>query len=248
LKEIFLMEESQSEEKISRVTFWAIFCGAILIGAVISIAALSTEAEAARNAYRYPPYAIGKSIPNQTCEQGTYYKRCAVRSDNTGQARIYSNSANNNWIGASAEHNILVSNPSITVTTPNFVVVKYTNSAHGKFYLASFGGAQAVLKVGLWTTVLRQADQVWIKDTFYAKEYSATSLANGEYIIPYTNFVKTLNKNNNPGTYGIQTYFEVRTYGASIPVAAIGTLDAYTSSKSYTLYSDRLAVECSACP
>lgn len=212
------------------------------------MAGLSAPADAAKNAYRYPPYALGKSYPNQTCTSGSYHQLCAVRSDNTGQARLYSKSAASSWVIGTVEHNILVSNPSITVTTPNYVNVKYTNSAHGKFYIASWGGGLAILKVGLWTTLLRQADQVWIKDTFYAKEYSAANFANGEYIIPNSAFSKTLSKSNNPGKYGIQSYFEVRTYGASVPNAAIGTLDAYTSSKSYTLYADRLAVECSACP
>lgn len=247
------MEEIQHKEDISRAAFWAILCAAILVGAAISIAALSTPADAARNAYRYPPYAIGKSTPNQTCSNGIYHQICAVRSDNTGQARLYSKSAANSWRVATIEHNNNPpqSNPSITVTTPNYVDVKYTNSARGKFYVSDTNNyANAILRVGGWTTLLRQADQVWIKDgsAFYV-EYNGLNLADGEYVIPYTNFKVTKAKNNNPGQYGVGTYFEVRTYGSAPPnIISIGIMDAYTSSKSYTLYSDRLAVECASCP
>jgi hypothetical protein len=246
------MEETKREEKLSRLAFWSILCGSILVGAAISMAALSVPADAAQNAYRYPPYAPGYSFPNQTCNSGLYHQVCAVRSDSTGQARLYSKSASNNWVGAKIEHNLNPpqSNPSITITTPNYVAVKFTNSASGKFYLNDGGGnALALLKVGGWTTVLRQADQTWIKDTNFFVEYNGLSLADGEYVIPYTNFNKSLNKNNNPGKYGVGTYFEARTYGSTAPnVVAIGTLDAYTDSKAYKVTSARLAVECSACP
>jgi len=242
------MKEIQREEKIPRVAIWAIFCGAILVGAAISIAALSTPAYAAQNAYRYPPYSPGKSVPNNTCEDMLYWDRCAAHSNSNGQARVYVFSVYNGWIISQVEHNLNPpqSNPSITVTTPNFVDVKYTNSARGKFYVAdSNNNAFAILRVGGWTTVLRQADQTWIKDKVFYTEYSGLNLADGEYVIPYTNFKTTLSKNNNPGKYGVGTYFEARVYGDYGSVST-GKIDAWNYPRE--LYSDRLAVECALCP
>lgn len=242
------LEESPPKAKIRDKTAMALFSSAVLVSAVLSMAALSSQAYAAQNAYRYPPYSPGYSNPNNTCVDTLYADYCASRNDSTGLARVFSDSANNSWVIATVEHNVNPpqSNPSITVTTPNFVEVKFKNTAHGKFYLSSNGGAQAILKVGLWTTVFRQADQTWIKDQFYAQEYSAASLPNGEYTIPWTVYQKTLWKNNNPGKYGVGTHFSAWTYGSHTPIVSFGKIDAWNSPRE--LQSSPLAVECSACP
>lgn len=229
----------------------AMFCGAVLIAAVISIAALSSPAYAASNAYRYPPYSPGYSSPNNTCIGGSagFAQYCAAHSNTDGVGRVYVKSALNGWVIAKVEHNLNPpqSNPSITVTTPNYVNIIYTNAAKGKFYLDDdSGSADARLRVGGWTTVLRQADQTWIKDKNFYKEYNGYDLATGEYTIPYTNFKTDLNKNNNPGKYGVGTFIQAMVYGDE--ESARGTIDAWTTTKSYKVDSEVLSVECALCP
>jgi hypothetical protein len=238
--------------KIPDVAFMAIFCGAVLVCAVISIAAVSIPADAARNAYRYPPYGTGTSSPNQTCTSGTYYQLCAVRDDSTGKARIYSKSASNSWRVAIVEHNNypLNSNPSLTLTSSNYYDIVWTNGAKGKFHIADNNNyASAILRVGGWSTYLRQLDQVWLKDKAFYTEYNGLYLSDGEYVIPYTNHKKTWAKNNNPGVYGITAFAEARTYGSAPPnIIAIGTVDAYTDTKGYLIDSEVLSLECAYCP